>query len=81
MGRASAIGSGILGGTATQLARSVARRAMHDGSGAPRLPSSVRRRSDLGTLLAWALAAGVMLAVADLLREQRKLTTERRYRG
>ena len=74
MGRAATIGSGILGGTATKLTRSVTRRAMHDQHGAPRLPWSARHRSGLGTMLAWAVAMGVFLAVADVLREQRKFS-------
>jgi hypothetical protein len=62
----------LLGGAATQLARTVTRRAMHDKSGAPRVPRAARRRHGVGAMLAWAAAVGVLLALADVLQEQRK---------
>lgn len=75
MSKAAMIASGILAGTTTKLARTVARRAMHDRGGAPRVPGRVRYRNGIGVMLAWAAAVGVMLALADVLREQRKVST------
>jgi hypothetical protein len=69
------IATGILGGTTTMLARSATRRAMHGKSGAPRLPQAARRRQGMGTMLVWAAAAGVILALADILIEQRREST------
>ncbi|MEW6268886.1 MAG: hypothetical protein AB1689_06260 [Thermodesulfobacteriota bacterium] len=67
------IARGILGGTTTMLTRRVARRAMHRKGGDPRVvPRTARRRHGLATVLAWAAAAGVLLALADVLLEQRK---------
>ena len=75
MGKAAMIASGILAGTTTKLARTVARRVMHDTRGAPRVPRAAGRRNGVGVMLAWAAAMGVFLAVADVLREQRKVST------
>ena len=70
------IAAGILGGTTTMLTRNAARKVMHQTAGAPRLAS--RRRQGLGTMLLWAAAAGVILALADVLLEQRRNSTKRR---
>ena len=48
------------------------RRALHNARGTPRVPRSARRRSGIGPMLAWAAALGVLLALADVLREQRQ---------
>lgn len=72
MPSAAALTSGILGGATTSLTRSVTRRAMHDRLGRPRVPRAVRRRNGLGTMLMWAAAMGVLLALADVMREQRQ---------
>jgi hypothetical protein len=61
----------MLGSAATLLARRATRRAMHDAEGDVRLPD-VAQRSTLGTMLLVAAAAGALLALADILREQRK---------
>ena len=71
MGKAGYVATGILGGTTTKLARTVTRRVMRRQDGAPRLPRAARRRQGIGTMLAWAAALGVLLALADVLREQR----------
>lgn len=68
----SAIGRGLVGLAATKLSRMATRRAMHRSTGAPRLPRAARTNSGLGMLLLLAVAAGAMLAVADVLQEQRK---------
>lgn len=68
-----AIAAGILGGTTTMLTRRVARRAMHRADGDPRVvPRAVRRRHGFLAGLAWAAAAGLLLALADVFLEQRK---------
>lgn len=63
---------GLLGATTTKMARRATRRAMHNPYGSPRLPVAARRSAGLGTTLAWAAGTGVALALADVLREQRK---------
>jgi hypothetical protein len=44
---------------------------MHGRDGAPRLPRAARQRNGFGTILLLAVAAGAVLAFADLLKEQR----------
>lgn len=67
------VAAGILGGATTMLARSATRRVMHRRrTGARRLP---RNDNGIGVMLAWAAAAGVLLALADVVSEQRKATT------
>lgn len=65
------LAAGALGGATTMLMRTATRKAMHGRGGAPRLPAGMRRRRGIGAVLAWAAAAGVLLALADLLVEQR----------
>lgn len=71
MGSLGIITSGILGGATTRVARKATRRAMHKRSGAPRLPRATRGRRGFGAVLAWAAAIGVLLALVDVLREER----------
>lgn len=71
MSWANYLASGTVGGATTMLVRTAARRAMHAKGGAPRLPGAARRQRGFGIMLAWAAAAGVLLAIADLLLEQR----------
>jgi hypothetical protein len=54
------------------LARTVTRRALHDRRGRPRLPSSARRDNSFRTMLLLAVTAGALLAVGDVVQEQRK---------
>ena len=75
MGNAVTFAAGILAGSTTKLTRAVTRRAMRDPNGTPRLPAAARRRNGVGTMLLWAVAVGVLLAVADILREQREAAT------
>jgi hypothetical protein len=74
MSVASKISSGVLGGATTKLARSMTRKALHDGRGRPRVPAAARQRNGVVAMLAWAAALGVFLAIADVLMEQRKTT-------
>lgn len=72
MGKAVHLASGALGGATTLMVRAATRRVMHQRNGAPRVPRAARRRSGLGTMLLWASAVGVLLAMADVFTEQRK---------
>ena len=69
---ASTIGWGMVGAATTMLARTATRRAMHSRAGIPRLPRAARRSNSFGTLLLLAAAAGALLALGDILQEQRK---------
>ena len=71
MGTAHALGWGLIGAATTKLSRSATRRAMRQRSGAPRLPRAARRSRGFGMMLLLA-AAGAMLAIGDLLQEQRR---------
>jgi hypothetical protein len=66
-----AVGLGLIGAATTMLARTATRKAMHTRHGAARLPRAVRRSDGFGTMLLLALAAGAMLALGDVLQEQR----------
>lgn len=66
-----AAGIGMVASATTMLSRAVTRRAMHGRDGAPRLPRAARQRNGFGTILLLAVAAGAVLAFADLLKEQR----------
>jgi hypothetical protein len=68
-------GWGLLGAATTILARRIARRAMHEPGGEPRLPDAAHR-SSLSMVLLLAAAAGTALALADVLQEQRKHVTQ-----
>jgi hypothetical protein len=72
MAATHALGWGLIGSAATMLARTATRRAMHDPRGAPRLPRAARRSNGFGAMLLLAVAAGALLAVGDVLQEQRK---------
>jgi len=76
MGLAAALVSGVLGGTTTTVVRSVTWRALHDDAGRPRLPFNTRHRRGLGVVLTWAAVVGVLLAVSDILIEQRRASAE-----
>jgi hypothetical protein len=66
------LGWGLIGAATTTLSRMATRRAMHASSGAPRLPRAARSNNGLGMLILLAAAAGAMLALSDVLQEQRK---------
>jgi hypothetical protein len=76
-GFAQRITWGMAGFAVTRTARSVTRRRLRRDSGEPKVPRRARRSGGLGTALAWAAGAGVLLGLSDLLREQRKDVTER----
>lgn len=66
------VGWGLIGAATTKVSRSATRRAMHNRSGAPRLPRAARRSHNFGMMLLFAAAAGALLALGDILQEQRK---------
>jgi hypothetical protein len=59
------------------LVRRLARWTMHEQSGEPKLPRSVRRSRSVGLMLVLAGAAGALLAFGDVLQEQRKQVAQR----
>jgi hypothetical protein len=71
-----ALGLGLIGAAATMIARRATRRALHDETGAPRLPGAARRADSLTTLILVAIASGALLALGDVLQEQRKQLAE-----
>ena len=71
-----ALGLGLIGAAATMIARRTTRRVLHDESGAPRLPGAARRADSLTTLILIAVASGAILALGDVLQEQRRYLTE-----
>jgi hypothetical protein len=66
------LGWALIGAATTKLSRMATRRAMHASNGAPRLPRAARTNNGLGMVLLLAAAAGAMLALGDVLQEQRK---------
>ena len=76
MASTRALGLGLIGAAATMIARRTTRRVLHDERGAPRLPRAARRGDSLTTLIVIALASGALLALGDVLQEQRKHLAE-----
>ena len=72
MGTAHALGWGLIGAATTKLSGAATRGARRQRSGAPRLPRAARRSRGFGMMLLLAAAAGAMLAIGDLLQEQRR---------
>jgi anti-sigma factor RsiW len=68
---------GLAGMAATKVARAGTRRAMHNPMGQPRLPMQARRRTGLGTAVMWAAGAGIVLAMADVFKEQKQIVKQR----
>ena len=68
----------LAGTAAKKMARSYTRRTLHTAGGAPRLPRRARRQSGLGMMLGWAIATGVIMALADVFGEQGKETVQAR---
>jgi len=66
------LGIGLIGAAMTMLVRSITRRAMHDRRGTLKLPRAASRANGLTTVLALAAASGALLALGDVLQEQRK---------
>ena len=71
------LGLGLMGAATTMLVRRVMRRTLHRDTGEPKLPRSMRRTNSVRSMLLLAGAAGALLAIGDVLQEQRKLVTQR----
>jgi hypothetical protein len=71
-----AVGWGLVGTATTMVARRFMRRALYTGN-TPRLPDAARHSSGVRGLLAVAAAAGAMLAIADVLQDQRRRVAHR----
>lgn len=76
MGMAQQIGWSVVGVGTTMAARKIANRVMHDANGAPKMSRMTRRNSSFGVMVALAAAAGVLLALGDILNEHRKDAVE-----
>lgn len=68
----AAISAGLLGGATTIVARSAARRFLQARAGSRLLPGITTPQRGLAAMLLWSAAAGVLLAAADLVNEQRR---------
>lgn len=77
MRTAQGIGLGLIGAATTMVARRLTRRAMHEESGEPKMPRTVRRSNSVGLMLLLAGAAGALLAFGDVLKEQRQQLEQR----
>jgi hypothetical protein len=75
MGFARTAGLGIVASAATMAARKAARSAIHTRTGDPKLPRPAARNRGFAMIVLLAVGAGVMLAIADVLQEQRKQAT------
>ena len=73
MGRT--VGLGLIGSATTMLVRRATRRAMHTPEGITRLPRATKQNHGIGSVIVLAAAAGAMLALADVLQEQRTRQT------
>lgn len=69
MGFARTAGLGMIASAATMASRRTAWRAMHRRSGDRRLPQAAKRTNWV-TVVLLAVAAGAMLGLADVLKEQ-----------
>ncbi|MGE3177413.1 MAG: hypothetical protein AB7O32_08075 [Vicinamibacterales bacterium] len=69
-------GWGMMGAATTLAARMVTRKMLHQRNGAPRLPRRTRKSTSLSTMLMLAAATGALLAIGDVLQEQRKHLTD-----
>jgi hypothetical protein len=77
MGTVQRIGLGLVGAATTVIVRRLTRRTMHERTGHPKLPQVLRRSHGVGTMLMLAGTAGALLALGDVLQEQRKQVVQR----
>src|SRR3954470_7650563 len=73
--KAEYLTSGLLAGATTMAVRRVGRRMLHTPRGRRRLPRTLKYRQSLGAAIGWAAAIGLLLAITDVLVEQRKMST------
>jgi len=76
MGLAQKFGWSVVGVTTTMAIRKISNAAMHDADGAPKFSRLTRRNNSFGLMVALAVSAGVLLALGDVLNEQRKDAVE-----
>jgi hypothetical protein len=76
MGLAQKLGWSVVGVTTTMAMRKIANAAMHDANGAPKFSRLTRRNNSFGVMVALAVSAGVLLALGDVLKEQREDAVE-----
>jgi len=76
MGLAQKFGWSVVGVTTTMAIRKIANAAMRDADGAPKFSRLTRRNNSFGLMVALAVSAGVLLALGDVLNEQRKDAVE-----
>src|SRR3954469_2608793 len=75
MDRVEYVTSGLIAAGTTMAVRQLRRRILHNTSGKRRLPRTLKYRQSLGAAMGWAAVIGVLLALTDVLREQRKMST------
>jgi hypothetical protein len=68
---------GVAAMAATKVARSGTRRARQPDRPPVVVQGAVRQRNGFLTAVLWAVTAGVLLGLSDILREQRKEVAER----
>ena len=63
---------GALGGALTLLTRKMTNAALHDADGMPALARVTQRNSSVAMILTLAALSGVVLALGDVLKENRQ---------
>jgi len=76
MGTVQHIGWGMVGAGTTMLARRVVRQLLYRGR-KPRLPRAARQSRSVAGLLMFAASSGAVLAIADMLQDQRSHVAKR----
>jgi hypothetical protein len=75
MSKTEHVATGLVGFAATALTRAVSRRALYATTTSGALPPRFRYRRGFWPMIGWAAAAGVLLALTDVVREQRAAHT------
>ncbi len=76
MGWTQRMAWGVFGAAATMLTRRVANVVMHDAHGKPVLANVTQRNRSFALMMTLAMSAGVVLALSDVLRENRQQVTQ-----
>ena len=63
---------GTLGGALTVLTRKMTNAALHDADGTPALARVTQRNGSVAMMLTLAVLSGVVLALGDVLKENRQ---------
>ena len=72
------VGWGMVGAGTTMVARRLVRQLLYQGH-TPRLPRAARRTGSFAGLVAFAAATGAILAIADMLQDERKHVVQRAH--